>query len=88
MNDGNRPAADGTAGGKSRIVALGAHRLLQGFTLAGVELVRAETAPEVRESFAALDARVAVVILTIAAHRAAADLLPDRPEVLWTVLPY
>lgn len=71
----------------SRVVTLGEKRVLEGFTLAGVELIQAETTEEARTGFARLGPQVAVVILTKTARDAVADLLAARPEVLWTVLP-
>lgn len=83
------PEYDDDIGGDpaSRVVTLGEKRALEGFTLAGVELIQAETAEEARAGFSHLDDRVAVVILTRSARDAVADLLALRPEVLWTVLP-
>jgi vacuolar-type H+-ATPase subunit F/Vma7 len=59
----------------SQIAAIGAETRIRGYALAGVLLLPAETADEVREAWRQLPADVAVVMLTEAA---AADL--DRPD--------
>jgi vacuolar-type H+-ATPase subunit F/Vma7 len=84
-----RTGYDGEAGEDpvSRVVSLGEKRALEGFTLAGVELIPAETPEEARAGFSRLDPGVAVVILTRASRDAVADLLEERQEVIWTVLP-
>jgi len=83
--------ASGQTGGDddvlSGVVTLGEKGVLEGFALAGVELIQAETIEEARAGFPRLGPRVAVVILTKAARDAVADLLAARPEVLWTVMP-
>jgi vacuolar-type H+-ATPase subunit F/Vma7 len=71
----------------SRIVALGERRRLEGFTLAGVELIRADDPQAARTAWTGLASDVAVVILTPASHDAIPDLLPLRPDVIWTTLP-
>lgn len=71
--------------GTSEIVAIGNAGELLGWAVAGVRLVEAATADEVRETWGALDADVGLVVLTSAARAA----LPARLErgPLWVVLP-
>lgn len=71
----------------SRIVAVGERRRLEGFALAGVKLLRADTRAEAQAAWSRLDPDVAVVILTPATWTALSDLLVTRPEVIWTMLP-
>lgn len=71
----------------SRIAAIGAPRELDGFTLAGVELIAADDVADVRTAWSRLDSDVAVLILTPAAERALEDLLPLRSDVIWATLP-
>jgi len=71
----------------SRIAAIGARRELDGFALAGVELVAAEDVAEIRAAWSRLDTEVAVLILTATAERALADLLSLRSDLIWATLP-
>jgi vacuolar-type H+-ATPase subunit F/Vma7 len=71
----------------SRIVALGEPMRLDGFALAGVNVVPAEGADELRTAWSKLDPDVCMVILTPAAKDAVNDLLALRPDVIWTTLP-
>ena len=48
----------------SRVAAIGTHEQILGWGLAGVSLVEAQTADEVRAAWAGLHADVEVVILT------------------------
>jgi vacuolar-type H+-ATPase subunit F/Vma7 len=69
----------------STVVALGEAHRVEGFALAGAEVVNAADASAVREAWAALPADVAVVILT----PTAADALPPdvSPRPIRVVLP-
>jgi vacuolar-type H+-ATPase subunit F/Vma7 len=63
----------------STVVALGEEHRVEGFALAGVEVVAAADAQAVRDAWAALAADVAVVILTPAAADALGPGLAPRP---------
>lgn len=55
-----------------RIVAIGERARIQGFALAGVSVIDADGAAEVRAAWHALPEGVGLVILTAAAHAALA----------------
>ncbi len=65
----------------SRIVALGADVVVAGFGLAGVLVVPAEGADEVRAAWRALPADVDLVILTPEAAEVLPEPEPDGPLV-------
>jgi vacuolar-type H+-ATPase subunit F/Vma7 len=73
----------------SRVVAIGEERLLEGYALAGVEVLPAAGAAAAREAWRALPADVALVLLSPAAHEAlAGELAGDSgPERIWAVVP-
>ncbi|MGH7618713.1 MAG: hypothetical protein ACREPM_15945 [Gemmatimonadaceae bacterium] len=71
----------------SSLVALGERAQVDVFALAGVPAIVADTAADARAAWTALESDVAVVILSAAAHEAIADLLPSRPDVIWTTIP-
>jgi vacuolar-type H+-ATPase subunit F/Vma7 len=71
----------------SGIVALGARGRVEGFALAGVRVVAAGDPEAVRVAWTQLGEDVGVLLLTPAAHEALTDLLPSRPELLWTEIP-
>jgi vacuolar-type H+-ATPase subunit F/Vma7 len=71
----------------SHIVAIGARDRVEGFTLGGVRVLVADEAGAVRAAWQALEADVAVALLTPAAQTALVDLLPSRPDVIWTTIP-
>ena len=76
----------------ARVVAIGERARVEGFGLAGVEVVVAEDPAAVRAAWAALGSDVGVALLTPAAHTALGssgddllEVVPDRP--LLVVLP-
>jgi vacuolar-type H+-ATPase subunit F/Vma7 len=71
----------------SRLAAIGAEPRIVGYALAGADIHPAADAAAAHAAFAALDGDVACVILTAAAHEALASRLPERPYLLWAVLP-
>jgi vacuolar-type H+-ATPase subunit F/Vma7 len=71
----------------SGIVALGERARVEGFALAGVRVEAAAGAEGVRAAWTRLPRDAAVLILTPASQEALADLLPSRPDVIWTVIP-
>lgn len=71
----------------SAIVALGGRARVEGFALAGVQVIGAGDEAAVRAAWAALERDVAVLILTSEAQAALSDLLPTRPGLIWTTLP-
>ena len=71
----------------STLVALGEPARLDAFSLAGVHVIPAETAADARAAWTALAPDVAVVILSSTAQKAIEDLLPSRPDVIWTTIP-
>lgn len=71
----------------SRVVCLGDGRRLAGYATAGVEVVAAETAEEVRAAVLALGEDVALVIVTPDAEPAARPGLERRARSVWCSLP-
>lgn len=71
----------------STIVALGERERVEGFAVAGVRVIAAAEASDIRDAWKRLSESVAVVILTPAARTALSDLLPLRPDLVWTVIP-
>lgn len=71
----------------SAIVALGERRRVEGFALAGVRVVPVEGRAAARTAWQQLDADVTMVLLTARTRELLADLLPGRPETIWTVIP-
>lgn len=69
----------------SKVVAIGDTVQLLGWALAGVELLDAETADDVRERWSALTSGVGLVVLTADARAALPARLDSGP--LWVVLP-
>jgi len=71
----------------SAIVALGERSRVEGFELAGVRVVPAEDRAEVRAAWERLGPEVGIVLLTARSRQFLGELLPSRPEVIWTVIP-
>lgn len=71
----------------SGIVALGERGRVEGFALAGVRVIAADDPDDVRAAWSGLERDVAVLILTPASQAALSDLLPSRPDLIWTALP-
>ena len=70
----------------SRIVVLGEEPRIEGFSLAGADVVVATGADQVRAEWAGLGDDVGVVVLTPAAE-AALDGEPSPPRLLRVVMP-
>lgn len=71
----------------SRIVAIGQGELVDGFGLAGVEVVRATDAVAARRAWAELEGDVGLLLLTPAAEAALAPELAEAHGVIWAVIP-
>jgi hypothetical protein len=71
----------------TRAAAIGEEVRLAGYGLAGVDVRPAEDARAVASAWEGLDAGVVCLILTPAAHRALESRLPERPELVWAVVP-
>ena len=69
------------------VAAIGAEVSLRGYTLAGAELHAAVGAEELTAAWERLSDEVACLVLTVAAHEALAPRLPERPDVVWAVVP-
>jgi len=69
-----------------RIVAIGDEATLAGYTLAGVDLIEADTDARVREAWELVGDDVGLVLLTPEARRALPESL-GRPRLLRVVLP-
>jgi vacuolar-type H+-ATPase subunit F/Vma7 len=69
------------------VVAIGERELLDGYGLAGVEVLPAADASEARRAFAEVEATAGLLILTPAAERALAPRLGEPLELVWVVLP-
>jgi vacuolar-type H+-ATPase subunit F/Vma7 len=71
----------------SRIAALGERSRIQGYSIAGVEVMPAGTADAAVAAWRTLPSHVAVLILTPQAAAALAGRMSERPDVLVAVLP-
>ena len=71
----------------SRLVALGAAGLVRGFGLAGATVLEVTDAAEARAAWDRLPGDTAVLILTEATAEALRERLPERPRLLWVVMP-
>ena len=71
----------------SRVVAIGERELVDGYGLAGVEVLPADGPAAVRQAFAEVEAAAGLLILTPAAEAALAPLLAEEAELVWVVLP-
>lgn len=70
----------------SAVVAIGERSALEGFALAGVEVIDAADARAALEAWEALPPDVGLVLLGAAAHAALAERLAEKPR-LWVVVP-
>ena len=71
----------------SSVVALGEAQELDGFALAGVRVIRADTDDSMIAAFDELDDDVGLIILTEQSARALRAPLDHRPHLLRVVLP-
>jgi vacuolar-type H+-ATPase subunit F/Vma7 len=71
----------------SRIAAIGESAAIDGFGLAGVELLPAEDAAAARRAWTALAPGVGLLLLTPAAEAALDRELAEAPELLRVVIP-
>ncbi len=71
----------------SRIVAIGERELVDGYGLAGVQVLPASDTTSVRRAYAEVEGDAGLLILTPAAEAALADRLADARRLVWVVLP-
>ncbi len=71
----------------SVIVALGERQRVEGFALTGVRVVPVENRAAARAAWRQLGADVTTILLTARAREFLADLLPERSDTIWTVIP-
>lgn len=71
----------------SRIAAIGQLEAVEGYGLAGVELLPAAGSRDLRKAWAAVDADVALLLLTPAAAAELDVQLAEADDLLWVVLP-
>jgi hypothetical protein len=71
----------------SRAAAIGEDVRLRGYALVGAELHAAAGAEEVAAAWERLPEDVACLVLTRAAHTTLAARLPERPDLVWAVVP-
>ena len=71
----------------SRIAAIGASELVDGYGLAGVEVLPAPDAAAARRAWASLEGDVGLVLLTPAAEAALGPELAEARGVVWAVIP-
>ena len=71
----------------SRVAAIGELEAVDGYGLAGVELLPAADGPAAREAWAALAPDVSLLLLTPAAATTLADELDQAGDLLWVVIP-
>jgi vacuolar-type H+-ATPase subunit F/Vma7 len=70
----------------SRVVAIGEKELVDGYGLAGVEVLAAADPSSVRQAFAEVEGDAGLLILTPAAEAALAPLLAASQPFVWVVL--
>jgi len=71
----------------SRVVAIGERELVDGYGLAGVQVLPAGDATSVRRAYAEVEDDAGLLILTPAAEAALAARLADASRLVWVVLP-
>lgn len=71
----------------SAVVAIGEPARVDGLVLAGVRVVHAPQAPDVLAAWDDLPADVGLLVVTSQAAEALRPRLPERPRLLWVVLP-
>ena len=71
----------------SRVVAIGERELVDGYGLAGVEVVAADEPAAVRRAFAEVAGDAGLLILTPATAAALAQRLAEPQPFVWVVLP-
>ncbi|HEX9100291.1 MAG TPA: hypothetical protein VF956_12455 [Candidatus Dormibacteraeota bacterium] len=71
----------------SRIAALGERNRIQGYSIAGVEVLAVDSADDFVAAWRRLPLDVVVLILTPQAAAALAQTVDERPNVLVAVLP-
>jgi vacuolar-type H+-ATPase subunit F/Vma7 len=71
----------------SRVVAIGEGELVDGYGLAGVQVLPAADAAAVRRAYAEVESDAGLLILTPAAEVALAARLADARRLVWVVLP-
>lgn len=71
----------------SRVAAIGELEAVDGYGLAGVELLPAADGSAAREAWATLAPDVALLLVTPAAAEALAERLADAGDLLWVVIP-
>jgi vacuolar-type H+-ATPase subunit F/Vma7 len=71
----------------SRVVAIGERELVDGYGLAGVQVLPASGATAVRRAFAKVEGDAGLLILTPAAEAALTTRLADARRLVWVVLP-
>ncbi len=70
----------------SVVVAIGERELLEGYALAGVEVIDAGDGRAIRRAWDELQTDVGLVLLSSASHAALAERLSEK-ALLWVVLP-
>jgi vacuolar-type H+-ATPase subunit F/Vma7 len=71
----------------SRVVAIGEKELVDGYGLAGVQVLPAADATSARRAYAEVEGDAGLLILTPAAEAALAARLADVRRLVWVVLP-
>jgi vacuolar-type H+-ATPase subunit F/Vma7 len=71
----------------SRVVAIGERELVDGYGLAGVQVLPAADPTSVRRAYAEVEGDAGLLILTRAAEEALAARLADARRLVWVVLP-
>ena len=71
----------------SGVVAIGERELVDGYGLAGVQVLAAADAASVRRAYAEVESDAGLLILTPAAEAALAVRLAEEPALVWVVIP-
>lgn len=70
-----------------RIAVLGEASRVRGFRLAGATVIEAVGPTELAAAWRALPPDTVLLILTADAAAGVRDRLPERPQLVWTVMP-
>jgi len=71
----------------SAAVAIGDPRRLDGYALAGADVLGAATEAEVEAAWARVGEDTRLVVLTAEAHAVVAERLAERDTLVWAVMP-
>jgi vacuolar-type H+-ATPase subunit F/Vma7 len=71
----------------SRVVAIGENQLIDGYALAGVNVIAADSPAAVLGAWESLGDDTGLLLLTPAARDAIGERVSDHPFLVWVTLP-